>query len=132
MSYNFAIGSIYTFNTLAPGILQATVKNAKLTSILDYETAKMYINADLMFRQIYPALPAGTPDHPESCVYYRFTSESGEKIVLADQWVDTTTVENVKNINFQVTVTNGSLADITNVKNMMNALGFTNYSIKQI
>lgn len=132
MSFAYNIGYTYTFNTKAPGILQATVKNAKLMAILDYETAKMYDNIDLKFRQIYPVLPAGTPDTPESCIYYRFLSESGEKIILADQWIDETTIDTVNFINFQVTVTNAALSDISRVRDAMTALGYTNYEIKQI
>lgn len=132
MSLNLATGSVYTFNTLAPGILQATVKNAKLKGILDYEIALKYDNVDTKFRQIYPVLPPGTVDNPESCTYYLFTAESGEKIVLADQWIDEGTVVNVEGINFQFTFMNKSLADMNKVRDLVNAAGITDYQVKQL
>jgi len=132
VSYPFEISKVYTFNTLAPGILQATVKNAKFMAAMDYETAITYENVDLMFRQIYPVLPPGTPDDPASCVYYRFATESGAKIILADIWIDEGTIDTIEHINFICTVTNASLQDMNRVRDVMNALGFTNYEIKQV
>lgn len=129
---NLSIGKSYTFNTKAPAILGTIIKNAKMISQLDYESAVAFDNIDLKFRTIYPALPPGTPDNPQSCTYYRFLSESGEKIIMADQWIDETTVEVVEHINFQVTFADGSLADMTRVRDALNALSFTNYVIKQI
>jgi hypothetical protein len=133
MSHPFEIGKVYTFNTIAPGILQATVKNAKMMAALDYETAKMYENIDLKFRQIYPVLPSGTPNTPEACVYFRFQTESGEKIILADLWINESTIDTIEHINIQVTLVNGSLQDITRIRNAMNALGYMNqFTIQQI
>lgn len=126
------LNKTYTFNTLAPAILGTQLVNAKLLSMMDYSTAISYDNIDLKFRKIFPALPRGTPDQPESCVYYRFLSESGEKVILADQWIDLTTVEVIEHINFQVNFTNASMIDISRVRDALNALGYQNYVLKQI
>lgn len=132
MSYAFEIGKVYTFNTVAPGILQTTYKNAKMKAALDYDTAKMYDNIDLKFRQIYPVLPPGTPNTPESSVYYLFTSESGEPVVLADIWINTGTIDTIEGINFQVNFTNASLQDMNRVRDACLALGYTNFEVKQV
>lgn len=131
-SYDFQVKSVYTFNTIAPGILQSTVKNAKLAAILDYDTAMLAENVNQKFRQIYPLLPAGTPDRPESATYYLFVTESGEKVVYADLWIDSASVILVNSINFQVTFVNANTTDMTRVRDMLNAMGYTNYEIKQI
>jgi hypothetical protein len=122
---------IYTFNTLAPAILGAQIKNAKLLGMLDYTSALAYDNVDLKFRQVYPALPAGTPNQPASCIYYWFQGESGDKIIIADAWIDATSVEVVEHINIQVNFTDASLADIARIRDALNALGFRNYVINQ-
>ena len=126
------IGKSYTFLTNAPSVLGAEVKNAKLLAIFDYSTAITYEGIDLKFRTIYPLLPAGTPDDPSSCIYYRFLSESGEKIIVADQWIIESSVEVVEHITFKVTFEDASLSDISRVRDAVNALGFTNYSITQL
>lgn len=130
--YNFQMNKVYSFNTLAPAILGASIRNAKLISIMDYNTALSYDNVDLKFRTVYPALPIGTPDTPESSVYYRFKSESGENIVIADIWIDEASVEIIEHIRFQATFEQSSLSDMTRVRNALNALGITNYVIKQL
>jgi hypothetical protein len=126
------IGKIYTFNTTAPSMLGTTVKNAKLIAIMDYQTAVQYDNIDLKYRSIYPLLPNGTPDRPDSSIYYRFLSESGEKIILADVWIQSDTLETVSHVSFQVTFTDTTYSDITKVKDALNALGYLNFQIKQL
>jgi hypothetical protein len=126
-----SIGKYYNFNTMAPSILGASIKNAKLLAILDYSTAITYDNIDLRYRTIYPVLPNGTPDNPELSIYYRFLSEAGEKIILADIWIQESTVEIVEHIRFQVAFTEASLEDIKRVKDAINALGYTNFTITQ-
>jgi len=130
--YNFQISKVYSFNTLAPSILGVIVKNAKLLGILSYNAALAYDNIDLKYRTIYPLLPSGTPDAPESCIYYQFKSESGEKIIIADQWIEESTIEVINHINFQVLFTEASIEDISRVRDSLNALGYTNYQIKQL
>ena len=128
----FSLNKVYTFNTRAPGILGASIKNAKLISIMDYSTALTYDNIDLRFRTVYPALPNGTPDTPEACVYYRFKTESGENIIIADQWIDELSIEVIEHIRFQVTFEDSSIQDISRVRDSLNALGYSNYTIKQL
>ncbi len=132
MTLDLRIGKVYTFNTLAPALLGISIKNAKLIGIVDYNTALTYDSVNLRYRAIYPLLPAGTPDQPEACIYYRFQSESGEKIVLADQWIDSTTVEVIEHITIQATFTNVSVSDISRIRDALNALGYTSYSLKQL
>jgi hypothetical protein len=125
------LNKVYTFNTLASSILGSQIKSAKLLAILDYSTAVKFANIDLLFRQIYPALPANTPNNPLSCVYYLFDSQSGEKIVLADQWIDMLSVDVVEHINIQVNFTGASVADISRIRDALNSLGYMNYVITQ-
>ncbi len=132
MALNLQLGKVYTFNTLAPGILGIIVKNAKLLGIIDYDAAIAYDTIDLKFRTIYPLLPAGTPNQPRACAYYRFLSESGEKIVLADQWIDESTVEIIDHITFMVTFSGASIEDMSRVRDLLNAAGYTNYNMVQL
>lgn len=124
------IGKVYTFHTNASAVLGAIIKNAKLQAIINYDIALKYDNIVNKYRTIYPLLPVGTPDSPESCVYYVFKTEAGDTVVFADQWIDLNTVELVEHIVISVTVNEASLSDVTNIRNALNALGFTNYVIK--
>lgn len=130
--YPFELGKVYTFNTKAPAILGAIVKNATLLSIMDHETAQMYENIDLKYRQIYPLLPEGTVDNSKSCVYYRFRSESGTNVIFADQWIDEGTIVTVDHISFKVTITQASLQDMTRIRNLLSAAGYRSFEIDQL
>lgn len=132
MADTLQLNKIFTFNTLAPAILGAQIKNAKLIGIVDYTTANNYMNVDVQFRAVYPALPANTPNRPEMCTYYRFRSESGEPIILADQWIDTNTVTLVEHVNLQVNIANASLSDVSTIRDALNALGIASFEIKQV
>ena len=129
---DLTLSKTYTFNTKAPAILGASIINAKLIGILDYESALAYDNIDLKYRTIYPLLPLGTPDQPKSSIYYRFQTQSGEKIVLADQWIDQPTIELIDHINFQVTINQASIQDMSRVRDALLALGYVNFKIDQI
>ncbi len=129
---NLTLGTTYTFNTLAPSILGAIIQNAKLVSMMDYESAKHYDTVDLKYRAIYPLLPVGTPDQPEHTVYYRFISESGEPIVIAESWIDQSSLESVDFVNIQVLIQQTNLSEVTRLRNALNALGYTNYDIKTL
>lgn len=131
MGYNFEIGKVYTFNTNAPAILGTTIKNAKLTSILDFDSARRYDEVLFKYRSIFPLLPVGTPDQPDSCVYYKFKGENGSDIILADQWINEPTVELITAINIRLTITDISTLDISRIRDVLLALGYQNFNIEQ-
>lgn len=132
MSYNFELGKIYTFNTNAPAILGTSIKNAKLSAILDYDSARRYDEVLFKYRTIYPLLPTGTIDQPESCIYYKFKAENGSDIILADQWINESTVELVDAIGLRITITDISITDISRIRDVLLALGYTNFALEQI
>lgn len=128
----FQMGKMYTFNTKAPAILGAIIKNAKLVAMLDYTSALVYENVELKYRSVFPLLDFGTPDLPEASIYYRFQMPSGEKIIIADVWIQNETVEVVGHINFQVMFAEAALSDMTKVRDALNVMGYTNYQIRQV
>jgi hypothetical protein len=133
MSYSlFQIGKTFTFNTNAPALLGAIIKNVKLVSITDYDTANKSGNMILQHRKIYPALPPGTPDAPETFIYYHFVTQANTTIVLANVWIDEASIQLVESISFRVLLPGRSLQDEIALRNALNALGWTGYTIEQI
>lgn len=126
------ISTVYTFNTNAPALLGIEIKNAKLISILDYDTAIIFEDITTKYRQIFPLLPNGTPDDPRSCLYYRFKSESGEFIILADQWINMQSVEAIDAVTLQVTIAHAVVDDIRRIRDALNILGLRSFDIKQL
>lgn len=126
---DFQLNKVYTFVTRAPSVLGATIKNAKLVGIMVADTARKTSNIDLHYRKIFPLLPPGTPDDVNSCVYYEFVGESGERFIYADQWIDMSSVEIVDHIKITATITNASLNDVSRIRDALNAMGYRAFTI---
>lgn len=123
MSLNLSIGSTYTFNTLAPAILGAVIKNAVLEMSCSFAAAMKFENVKLKYQQCLPALPDGTPTDPSGVVWYRFQSESGEFIFLAEPMIDAVSLDVQTNLNFTVSVINATLQQKQNVRVALAHLG---------
>jgi len=128
----FTIGKVYTFNTLAPSLLGATLTNMKLKSILDFDTVSKLTNIELQYRRIYPLLPINSVNDPKATVYYVFKAESGSDVIIAEQWVDQPTITEITSINFRVNISNTTLQDMNTLRDILNSMGITNYTIDQV
>ncbi len=125
------INNNYTFNTLAPAILGAIVKNAKLIQSCSFESAMKEENVAVKYEQIYPALPEGTPRSPKGVIFHRFITESGEKVFFAEPWIDNETLVVVTSLNFNVTVVNATSQDRENVRRALAHLN-VNFTIDDL
>lgn len=120
---NFKINNSYSFNTRAPAILGAGYKNTKLIAILDSKMAGTLINIQSQHSNIFPYLPAGTPNSPERFTYLVF-EVNGERKVIAEEWIDETSVQESSSQNIQIDIKNVTTQDIIKIKNMMTIGGF--------
>jgi hypothetical protein len=132
MSLNLNILGTYSFEVSAPAVLGASrFENAKLTGIMAYEDAKLIANIDLIYRQVYPSLPQGTPDTPRLQKYYVFRTQLGEKLVLCEQWILEDSVTEISLVNFTVQFTSQAVETIEQVRSLLVAAGFTSFNIQQ-
>jgi hypothetical protein len=134
LNYNLAltIGDIYNLNSIAPGILQATYSNAKLTAKGDYDLAIKFTNVNSLHAAIYPILintPNGTsiyPNNPKAYEYYIFKLPSNITIALQSSWIVANSVQLVTGLGLSINVNNlGSYSDVTRILNAIYALGYT-------
>lgn len=124
----FSVQSTYTFDTLAPAILGGRFTRAVMLGELSYELAMGRENVLMQYRQIYPSLPVGTPDTPKLARYYVFRTESGEMVVLCDQWIDLTSVVLVEGVNFSFHFVQGLPADVYAIRDLLTAAGYNNFT----
>lgn len=127
--FPFNLNSNYTFNTRAPALLGTTIRNAKLVAILDYSMASNFMVPTTSHVNIYPYLPPGTPNNPEKFVYLLFETELGKRVVFAEQWIDTNTIQENNKNKMTITISNVVIGDETKIRNMLLMAGF-NPSIK--
>lgn len=132
MPTTFEIGKIYTVNTLAPALLGVSLKNAKLKSIADFDTAFKLTNIRQIHASLLPVLPNGTPQDPSLGIYYVFNSESNETVVMSQYWLDMNSIILVEDISIVVEISEISVDDIPHIRNAITSLGIHNINIRQI
>jgi hypothetical protein len=125
----FKIGSTYTFNTLAPTVLDSVMRNVKIMSIMDYDLANSYINVDIVQKSIYPLLPSGTPSNPKDYIYILFLTEAKIKTVLALDWIDVNSIQEVTTVTINIRVDKAAIEDIPKIRDTLKLMGFSNLTI---
>lgn len=128
----FQLSKTYNFDTMAPSEFGATIKNAKLLSVLDYTEARKQSDIDTVYRNVLPLLPPGTPNHVSSTVYYKFVGENNSTFLMAEEWVDSTSIVEVNSISVVVDIPNLDVSDIPVIRDSLNAVGVTNFVIRQV
>jgi hypothetical protein len=117
-----SINKHYNFSVYANSILGSSYKNAKLTSILDYNTAIKFGNVELLQRQIYPYLPPNTITDHTKYTYYLF-KYNNKDIVLADVWIEQTSIEETEGLNYTLRLNNVTSQQLSTVRDQLRLLG---------
>lgn len=137
LNYNlpFNIGNSYTFNTIAPAILQATYIDAELVARGDYNVATQYGNIFNLHQAIYPTLINQEngqniyPNDAQAYEYFIFKLPSNIFVALQSSWIVANSIEEIQSLSLSMTV-NGlaSYTDVTRILNAVATLGFTDIS----
>lgn len=125
----FNVGSVYSFNTMAPAILTGSYRNVKILGILDYSMAWSYINIDIMQKSVYPLLPVGTPDNPRDYLYVLFMTEGNVKTVLAIPWIDVNSIVETKSVDLYIQIRKANLEDIVKIRDTLRLIGYSDMTI---
>ena len=126
--YSVEIGSIYDFKLLAPAILGSGYSGAKVTAILDFQTASILQDVGAQHAQVLSDLASGTPADPSDLVFLKLTTSSGATSVIAQDWLASAPTK-VESTTIVVTIPNTSVARLPQRRAALQANGFTNFSI---
>lgn len=126
----FELHKTYNFSTRAPAILGAAFKEALVLGILDYTTALNYISPETSNINIFPYLPPGTPSDPKKYTYILFKGQSGNKTVLALEWIDESTVVVVTQVTISITVFEASVDDVSHIRDSLTLLNLSKFVIE--
>lgn len=122
--HSYKLKAKYSFNTHAPAILGTSIRNATLTAILDYDVASGFTTPNTSHANIYPHLPAGTPNNPQKYTYLLFQLENGSKIVYANVWIDEATIRESTTSSITVVVENAVGGDEIKIRDMLALSGY--------
>lgn len=114
----------YNFSLYPSSVLGTIYQNAKLISILDYNTALKFSNIELLQKQIYPYLPPGTNSNYLNYNYYLF-QYNNKNIVIADTWIITTSIKESDGLNYTIQLNNISTSQLNTIRDQLRLLGIS-------
>lgn len=122
------INSTYTFETLVPAILGAKIRNAKLIAVLDYSTVSAFMNPHSQHSVVYPHLPPNTPRDLTKYIYYLFRTVNNEQVVLANVWINESTITEINTNTIKIEVFNVGADDLTRINKLLMSAGFDSFN----
>lgn len=126
----FEIGKVYNFNTKSPTFLGAAILHAKLRSIVDATTARVFAPIDQTYAQIYPTLPVGSPANVNDSIYYVFEGLNKNTFVMSEHWIVESSIELIESVSVTVEIPESSLSDLDKIRHALTAAGIVGFTIK--
>ena len=122
--YNFQLKQTYSFNVYPVPVLGNSFKNVTVSAIMDRDQANKEIDTAALHAQIFPYLPAGTPNRADGYDYVKIKFPSGATTVLGLAWIVEDSVEQMTSSVINVKIANVSASDVTRVRNALVQNGF--------
>lgn len=123
------IGKSFNFQVYPSALLGANFTRVKLMALLSADSVREFEPA-IKHRQVFPSLPAGTPDDYRLYLYGKFTLENGEVVVLGLPWIKQETLKVNTNTTVTVVLQNVSAADIPRLSNALRSNNFNSFEVK--
>lgn len=124
-----ALFSYISFNYYATSVLGSGYTNAQVLAILDADTAKLYGPVAEIHANVYPSLPAGTPNDYTAYPYLKLRLTDGNIVVAGLPWiVDASYVVN-QTQTMTIVLQSISPDDQNNVKAALSAIGLSNFTV---
>ena len=129
--YNFTVGARYTFDTVAPAILGATIKNAKLQAIVNFDFANTISNMTLEHHRMRAYMPAGSAfDDPSQFAYLIIMTETGSRMAIAYPWIKESTISKITATAAIITIIGVGSSDVVKIRNLLALAGYNNITSK--
>lgn len=121
---NLQLSAIYSFEVYPFAVYGTKFKNVKVLSVLDPNTAQA-LGLDIRARhaQVYPTLPASTPNDPTKYNYVRLQLPSGETEIIGLPWIIENTIETVSLGKHFIEVDNSASTDTSKIVKALAANG---------
>lgn len=129
---DIVLGSIVSFELYPSMMIASSYTRARVEAILGFADANKYIDAKAVHINVYPTLPGGTPNKPESYYYLKLKLLSGEVTVVGVPWIKELTYVVVESNSFRFTVPNVSVDDEAIIRTQLAALGYKMVDVEYI
>lgn len=120
----------YSFETYSGPILGELHERALSEGGVSYDIAiALGFPIGRQYRDVYPALPAGTPDIPELLTYYIFQTATGSRICMCEQWIKKDTIQLLEFVDYSLVFQRSKPSQIEEVSKLLRGAGITNFQI---
>ena len=127
----FKLKDTISFDTLAPSILGTKFERVKVLGVLDSASAaQLGVDVVAMHRNIFPLLPAGTPDQIDAAPYLKLQLANGTFTAVSLNWINLDTVTVFESTSAAFTVSNIGPSDITRITDILKANGYSSLEVK--
>lgn len=128
---DIVLDSTVSFDLYAPQVLGTGWKNAKTKSILDADDVRFLgIDPAAMHANVYPSLPAGTPNDFRAYKYLKLVLASGEVTAVGLPWIKQDTYVVSTNQKMIVTIDNVSPDMQNSIRLALSAIGVSVYDVQ--
>lgn len=136
MSIKFEVSKVYKFDLYPAPILGASHSNMRVTTICDYNVAKLFSDVQAIHETIKQYVP-NIPDDPSEYSYIIFdnpqrqnSASSSGYIVYGLPWIKSETIEEIGSNIMKVTIYNTTSTDIDLIKTALSQNGFGKISVE--
>lgn len=127
--FRFERKKTYSFKIYPSVVLGSDFSNVTVEDILSRSTAEALANVTTLHALVYPYLPAGTPNDPDSYDYLKIKHPSGATEIIAAQWIQEDTIEEIRASTCYVKLENFTPSKLASLREALAANGFSNFSI---
>ena len=131
---NFIRSNYYSFDTIAPTFIGSRYTDMKLIDILSFESA-IVRRQDLVTinQQNRDNIPLSIELKAGNLTYLDFLDPSGQRIILAKEWIDTNGLLDVSLAggykDITIIVKDASIDDLTTISNAIKSVGTWKFEI---
>ena len=127
----FELKKTYNFNTLAPAVLGEKYTLMKVKSIMDYSEAVLQKDITTEYETLKPIILT-LPDNVMDLTFILFEDMNKELKLVALEYINLTTIVEVKAVDIRIDVLGVSTSDINIIKTRLIELGYTNITVGSI
>ena len=125
----FSLNKIYNFSTLMPSVLGTSFKSMKVKGVLTSQEAVKYRDIATLHATVLPML-SGLPKRIEQLSYIIFENIDGEQLLLAYEYIDISSIVEVKTVNIRVDILEANTDDILIIQERLKELGYSKFKIR--
>lgn len=129
MATIFQPRKVYSFGVYPSAILGTGFKNVTVQAILDYHSALAFADLEAIHVNVYPHLPAGTPNRPQDFDYLLVRTDNGDTTIIGIPWIVDETVELVESLRITAVIDGVASADLDRIRACLTQNGYDKISL---